>query len=210
VTRFRRISLAPVALVGLAVALAACGDTTTAPTVADGSPTDHGTGTREPAATDGGTDDGTDGGTTSASRGDSGRSLTDEELAELEQNGGVVLADAALSDGAVAAVGYPDGDALGVELVGVPRDLLQGGSFGGSGELLLPGDTCNFQTVDEGFTVVVTDEPGVTVTVVGPDDRAVEEARPATVGDREVGVVLVEVGHTQDSPRPWVGAGTEC
>lgn len=206
-TRLRRISLAPVALVGLAVALAACGDTTTAPTVADGSPTDHGTGTgtREPAATDGGTD----GGTTSASRGDPGGSLTDEELAELERDGGVVLADAALPDGVVAAVGYPDGDALGVELVGVPRELLRGGSFG-SEELLLPGDTCSFQSVDEGFTVVVTDEPGVTVTVVGPDDRAVEEARPATVGDREVGVVLVEVGHSQDSPRPWVGAGTEC
>lgn len=205
-TRVRRIVRTPVALVAIVVALAACDGTTPTPNVADGSPTDQGTGTTEPGAVDGGTDDGT----TNVGPGDTGRSLTDEELAELERDGGVVLADAALSDGVVAAVGYPDGDALGVELVGVPRDLLQGGSFGGSGELLLPGDTCNFQSVDEGFTVVVTDEPGVTVTVVGPDRRAVEEARPATVGDRQVGVVLVEVGHTQDSPRPWVGSGIEC
>jgi len=138
------------------------------------------------------------------------RSLTDEERSELETNG-TVLATWEEPDGVVVALGYGSGDGVGVELVGVPEGFLTGGSFGGSGELLLPEDVCNFQTADDGWTVVLTNDTSATVTVEGSGGRyAVEDASAVSVGNRTVGVVLVEVGHTEYSPRPSIDRRGTC
>lgn len=138
------------------------------------------------------------------------RSLTDEERTELEADG-TVLATWEEPDGVVVALGYESGDGVGVELVGVPQGFLTGDVFGGSGELLLPDDTCNFQTVEDGWTVVLTNQPSTTVRVEGSDQRlAVEGTTAVSIGSREIGVVLVEVGHTQDSPPPSVEGQGSC
>ncbi|MFP5308205.1 MAG: hypothetical protein ACLGIR_01330 [Actinomycetes bacterium] len=138
------------------------------------------------------------------------RSLTEEERTALEAEG-TVLATWEEPDGVVVALGYESGDGVGVELVGVPQGFLSGASFGGGGELLLPDETCNFLTVEDGWTVVVTNEPSTVVRVEGSGQRlAVEETTAVRVGDREIGVVLVEVGHTQDSPPPSVEGQGSC
>ena len=123
-------------------------------------------------------------------------------LATLEVDGvtvGLAVGGTSLADGL-----YPYlVDADGRELDGLG---------GGSGELLLDGESCNWVKADGvAVTGVVTTAPSATVTVPVGDDELVATAEPVRVGSDEVGAALVP-GRlvTTGDARPTADPGGPC
>lgn len=137
-------------------------------------------------------------------------------IEELTANGEQIIASAGSPrDRVVIVLARDVGEGgISVRLTAVPdadADRDPDALDGAAGDLLPVDDSCTVVSSELGWTAVVTDDPAASVSVPLADGTtAVEPVQPAVVGEREVGVVLLEGTVDPAAERPSADPGGDC